>query len=596
MANLSKVFQELSEKLGMSVDEIAEAFGKKQAQAPSVPVGSGKNLKALQQAKVGARDLNEPRLYPKNITQDELAARDNFKLVGEPQTKDFTMVPEGTEVPTVFKGTSATSGAPQPTTLPVSVSPIIDDISGSSLAKVADDIDAPKIGYNKNADIPDAEIIDKVNKMPEGPLKTAALKKLGLLGLGAAGVAGGLSLLSDDDKSPSSDFSPVKIKGMPNQKSLPSGEKESATQKEQGVPVESLGEELKSEQTREPSSDRLPYMDMMQNAQQAASQNRLQAALLKAGMQAGAAIAGPDVKADYTAAEALAESAGIPVSDVKGLMETEAGAKKLKQLEEEMTDEAKMRDPNSEISKMIASAAIKAGLIKSGTKISAATLNKSGLNLTAILNAQESARNRAATIELNRQNKLFDAEKTRREKLEDLERKYEEQKKEKVAPLEASRLNLKRNLDEYIKLVDSSQGGVGTGELFGPAQKRMVDLQTQIATDMAKMADPTSSAMQGEVEKYRAGLPDIGTFVPETEATALAVLKKQLADVDKRALAGYVARGIKPDPTLYKSQSTDLTTKTVSPETQEKLINHVMKQNNVDRATAIKALKKAEKL
>lgn len=296
------------------------------------------------------------------------------------------------------------------TTIPTEVGP---QVLGKGTSRVA----------RKADDIVDAEMIDKVNKMPEGPLKTAALKKLGLLGLGTAAVAGGLSLLSDDDKSPSADFSPVAINGMSSEKSLTSnekstltGKKESPTQKEQGVPVESLGEELKSEQTREPSSDRLSYMDMMQNAQQAASQNRLQAALLKAGMQAGAAIAGPGVKADTSMADALAEAAGIPVSDVKGLMETEAGAKKLKELERQEKEEADLKDPNSEISKFTSSQLAKYG-VKVNSAWQAKQLNPQIFNLLA----QEKAHKQAMDLaKITAANKLKQDE----SKLNERDRKF----------------------------------------------------------------------------------------------------------------------------------------------------------------------------
>lgn len=523
---------------------------------------------------------------------------DDYRLL---TTSTGTSAVGGGKVPSVIDNLSEqlnSSLVGRKSTIPIEVEP---QVLGKGTSKVTP----------KASTVMDAEMVDK---MAEGPLKEQAIKKFGfirnpitgavILGTGAGYALNKLTNNSDaslSSESPSINITPVKINGTPDQDSVASGAKGSDTQKEQGKSLESLGEELKSEQTREPSSDRLSYMDMMQNAQQAASQNRLQAALLRAGMQAGAAIAGPGVKADYTAAEALAEAAGTPVSNVKGLMETEAGAKKLQQLEEDLKDEAKLRDPNSEISKIMTNAAIQVGFIKPGTQASAQILQKMGLNLTSILNAQENARSRADSMKLARENMLFQTTLKRMEKQQDIERQYEEKKKEKVAPLEASRQNLKRNLTEYIELLKK----VGTGALYGDEEKRMRTLQTEIATDEAKMADPTSSAMSGEVEKYRKGLPEIGTFVPERESTAISLLERKLADVDNRALSGYVARGIKPDPNLYpdlnKTQSSSqLTTPSVSPvaisdETREKRIKFIMDKGH-SREEAIAALKEAGKI
>jgi hypothetical protein len=591
--------------------------------------------------------VNEKDLGSVKSNLDIGDAQSSPVALNELDMPEISQVPSvSNQVPAISGGTSLAGGGRVPTV----IGEAIDDVGGP-LAKrsstMPTEVGPQVLGKGRKytdeaGNIVDAEIVEKtldgIKKMPEGPLKKQALKKYAKWAAIAAG-AGGLAMYNGDKQSTpnaiskldaaiAKSSSPVSSKSnnyndliqeqsnnQPLTKSLESQPTKSLESQQQNKPISKVDQLLEdAESDTEAKDNRLNYMELMQNAQQSANQNQLSAALLKAGMQAGAAIAGPGAKADYSLADSLAASADKPIANVKGLIDTDISSLKLNQAREEMTDDAKMSDVNSTVSKIMSDAAVEAGFIKPGTQASAMVLQKMGMNLTSILNAKENARSRIATAKENalnrdtlaavaRENKLFDRETDREvaaknlelkrtEKEEDLERKYKEQKLEKVAPLEASRLNLKRNINEYIALVKK----VGTGELFGPDQKRMMDLQTQIATDQAKMADPTSSAMQGEVEKYRAGLPEIGTFVFESQNTALDILKRQLDDVDNRALAGYNARGIKPDPTLYKPVSANLTTKAVSPETQERLINHVMTQNKVDRAAAVNALTKAGKL
>ena len=490
---------------------------------------------------------------------------DDYRL---PITSTGTSTVGGGKVPSVIDDISDEANSSLVTrksTIPTEVGPQVLGKGTSRLSSKADDVI-------------DAEII---NKMPEGPLKTALLKKLGLAGLGAAGIAGGLALLSDKDESPSVDITPVAINGAPDQDSIASGAKGSATQKEQGKSLESLGEELKSEQTREPSSDRLAYMDMMQNAQQAASQNRLQAALLKAGMQAGAAIAGPGVKADYTAAEALAEAAGTPVSNVKGLMETEAGAKKLKELERQEQEEADLKDPNSQISRFYRE---KFGPFIPGiTKdTSAFAMQKALPQLTQLINVREAA---TARREAREDSKLS--------KLEETEKQNKEKRKLVTEEVEGFRSNIKQNIARARELLDKA----GTFELFGSEAEELNALMDEMSTDMAKLQDPKSVARPTEVKLVRKNLVPEGGLsqLGMSNATALDLLNQFEKRVDVRANTAYGVRG------LDVPKTSQLTTPSISPvaisdETREKRIKFVMDQNNVSREEAIAALQEAGKL
>lgn len=503
---------------------------------------------------------------------------DDYRL---PITSTGTSAVGGGKVPSVIDDLSEelnSSLVGRKTTIPTEVGPQVLGKGTSRLSSKADNV-------------MDAEII---NKMPEGPLKEQAIKKFGfmrnpitgavILGAGAAGYA--LNKLTNDSdaslssESPSVDFAPVKINGAPDQDSVSSGAKGSDTQKEQGKSLESLGEELKSEQTREPSSDRLSYMDMMQNAQQAASQNRLQAALLRAGMQAGAAIAGPGVKADYTAAEALAEAAGVPVSNVKGLMETEAGAKKLKELERQEQEEADLKDPNSQISRFYRE---KFGPFIPGiTKdTSAFAMQKALPQLTQLINVREAA---AARREAREDSKLS--------KLEETEKQNKEKRKLVVEEVEGFRSNIKDNIARAKFLLDKA----GTFELFGSEAEELNALMDEMATDMAKLQDPKSVARPQEVKLVRKNLIPEGKLsqLGMSNATALDLLNQFEKRVDVRANTAYGVRG------LDVPKTDQLTTPSVSPvaisdETREKRIKFVMDKGH-SREEAIAALKEAGKI
>jgi hypothetical protein len=163
-----------------------------------------------------------------------------------------------------------------------------------------------------------------------------------------------------------------------------------------GLPQESTPEE------QEPD-----YSSLMREAQQSSNQNDFYNHLLRAGNQAGAAIAslgaGSQVKADYSGVDALEKTAGKPVSNIKGLMETKSSEQKLKAAQEDLKDDAKMRDPNSEVSKLTAELAAKAGLIKPGQVMSAQALKNSGVNIGNLLSTIEAGKARKESAALQRE-------------------------------------------------------------------------------------------------------------------------------------------------------------------------------------------------
>jgi hypothetical protein len=116
-----------------------------------------------------------------------------------------------------------------------------------------------------------------------------------------------------------------------------------------------------------------------------------------------------------------------------------------------------------------------------------------------------------------------------------------DKKKQQVLEVDNFVGNIKRN----IKLVKDQIAKTGTFELTGPEGAINERRLTEIATDMAKLADPGSVAREGEVMLMRKGLVDTGVVGGLTrDATAQAVLDALDADVDRRRQEAYLVRGL----------------------------------------------------
>jgi len=339
-----------------------------------IELGSTKNNLELGDTQSSPIALNE-RVMPDITTPSQLSLADDVVESIPPKASALPVDVDAAGIP---KKTSA----------------IPTEIDAAPVPKLADlTDDAGNVISKETAE----KTLAAVDKMPEGPLKEIAKKKTSKLrrtmevltigGLvGAAAMSGkktpdtvppvsklNSAIAKSDDlfSSKSPNYNTVAQGEVPGSFSA---EEQSSNQpstkslesQQQNKPISKVNQLLEeaggTENSAQAKDDRLNYMMMMQNAQNSANQNQLGAALLKAGMQAGAAIAGPGVKADYSLADSLAASADKSVSNVKELMATDISSKKLQQIQNEMDDEAKNSDPNSAISKITAAVGKKYGL------------------------------------------------------------------------------------------------------------------------------------------------------------------------------------------------------------------------------------------
>ena len=116
-----------------------------------------------------------------------------------------------------------------------------------------------------------------------------------------------------------------------------------------------------------------------------------------------------------------------------------------------------------------------------------------------------------------------------------------EKKRQQVLEVENFTSNIDRNIEAVKEQIDKT----GTFELTGPEGAIMDRRLTEIATDLAKLADPTSVAREGEVKLMRQGLVDSGFLgLATSNKTAKAVLDALKEDVKQRRITAYQKRGL----------------------------------------------------
>jgi hypothetical protein len=152
-------------------------------------------------------------------------------------------------------------------------------------------------------------------------------------------------------------------------------------------------------------------------AKERANRNAMFAMLGKAATQIGGGIAslgaGSQVKIDGSGFDDLLKMADRPIEQLKGKQSYDKA-------KAELGDEKAMRDPNSEISKLVSDLAQKTGLIKPGQQVSAMSLKNAGVNLGTLLATIEAGKARKEAAALARDEKI----KAKEAQLNEKQRKF----------------------------------------------------------------------------------------------------------------------------------------------------------------------------
>ncbi len=127
----------------------------------------------------------------------------------------------------------------------------------------------------------------------------------------------------------------------------------------------------------------------------------------------------------------------------------------------------------------------------------------------------------------------------------------------------------------------------GTYEAFGSHNADLDRRIDAIATDMAKLADPTSVARPAEVEMYKKGLVQSGA-TGMRNSTALEILKNFRNEVNARAENAYKIRGLEnPGGAPVTSPPSGDTVKIKSPNGDVRVVPKGSAQKYVDKGGEI---------
>lgn len=217
--------------------------------------------------------------------------------------------------------------------------------------------------------------------------------------------------------------------------------------------------------------------------------------------------------------------------------------KKLKSQEEADIKERE-NDPNSIDSKLAQDLALQMGMNPNQIKgLTAARFKQ----FSPVLSEKYKIEENKIQNQLKREETRYAKDIAREEK----QLVRDEKKKATLNEVEDRRTNIEDNITRLEDMIKDK----GTYEVFGSHNVDMERLVDQIATDMAKLADPNSVARPSEVEMFKKGLIK-PTATGMKNSTALNILKNFRGEINKRAENAYKIRGVE-NPGSQASKSNE---------------------------------------
>ena len=236
----------------------------------------------------------------------------------------------------------------------------------------------------------------------------------------------------------------------------------------------------------------------------------------------------------------------------KGAFDELKQDREIGKFEREQKDDVEMDDPESRQTKIMQTLAAKMMPQGDWTQYTARQLDKSMPYLRAAYEQELKAAERKEDLafkqqelgvrrqdlqaqrDLKREDKQAAVDLKKQEKLDAEEKK----KKDAVIEVETRRQNINDNIGILEKMIDDK----GTYETMGSHNQDMDRLVEAIATDMAKLADPTSVARPSEVDAVKKNL--VSPSMTQRNSTALNILKNFRGEVDRRSDKAYEVRGL----------------------------------------------------
>jgi len=385
---MASIIQSLISATGKSADEIMEILGKKAAQtgdeiseqavmknlkseAADVvqPIGSGKNLEALQAA---SEDIasKEAGMSGKLVDMQEQAKNAPFidsqanaaKQFDNPDYSD--MSGPQYDIP---------PGVAERGLVPVPQAPEVMERGLATIPRKVSPLD----------NIVDAELVSKADPKRMDP----RLAKI--LGFGTAAGIGGAMLMGGDEEAPMAKEAAPKLPPAPvEQSAVPEEIKQKAAPPIPSAPIAPSRPIEEEEEVVAPKKEEVDFVKMMTDAQNQADMNRIMSKFTRAGELIGAGLS--KTKANHDSSKLELDQANIPVDNAKGKIGAHKEQKDYNKALAEMNDTEKLRDPNSSASKMT-----KQILAKHGINInSAKEAQDAGINVQNILLQDLSAKER----------------------------------------------------------------------------------------------------------------------------------------------------------------------------------------------------------
>jgi hypothetical protein len=363
-------------------------------------------------------------------------------------------------------------------------------------------------------------------------------KAAALLGLGGGATA---YMLSEEDSSPVVPQAPMKAVEPKKPEEIKAEAKKTVNTeppKKDGLDFDALAKKFDEGMANLPKEP-AAIVDEYELAKEQANRNQLMAILGKAATQIGGGIAslgaGSQVKLDDSGFDNLMKIADRPISQLQE-------KQKYNSAKAELDDENKMRDPNSEISKMVTGIAQKVGILKPGQSASAMALKNAGVNLGTLLSTIEAGNARRDAAALAREA----SDSSRRERMdmraEEDAKKRLDKRKLVTEEIEARKRTIGDNIKRARDLIEQ----YGTVEATGPEAELLQGILDEIAVDTAKLQDPDSVARPAEVQLVRKNLIPEDTLgrMTMTNDTAKDILDQFEKRINERAATGYKVRGV----------------------------------------------------
>lgn len=232
----------------------------------------------------------------------------------------------------------------------------------------------------------------------------------------------------------------------------------------------------------------------------------------------------------------------------KGAFDELKQDREIGKFEREQKDDMEAGDPESEKSRLMQSVAARMFPGRDFSKTSAKDLGTVLPQLKSIMDQELNAQIRKDDRDYKREelgirrqdNQIKREEKATAEQMKREEKVAATEEKKKAALAEVE--DRRRNIEDNVTILENMIKEKGTYEAFGSHNQDMDRLAEAIATDMAKLSDPSSVARPSEVEAVKKNLvrPGMG----QRNSTALDILKNFRGEINRRADNAYKVRGV----------------------------------------------------